>query len=159
MCFICYSYLFFSLPSSTKHRSLRFENTLTSKQKLSLSKSVEETVNARGNHYRKKVFIKQSSSFGLEENTRQERIDLLSVQKNIIVDIPGESDSLICIVAHYDKTDTNPLKAASIFINDLLDPLISWSYTTHGAIDNATGVAIALQLAKSIAERDNKFSY
>ena len=33
------------------------------------------------------------------------------------------------------------------------------SFTSQGSIDNATGVAVALQLAKSIAERDNKFSY
>ena len=140
-------------------RSLRFENTLNSKQKLSLSKSIEEIVNAGGNHYWKKAIIKQISSFGLEENTRQERIDWLSVQKNIIVDIPGESDSLIYIVAHYDKTDINPFKLASIYLSGLLDSLISWSFTSQGAIDNTTGVAIALQLAKSIAERDNKFSY
>ncbi len=160
---LCISFVFLN-SCSTYHqipnvKPHELENTLTSKQKLSLSNSVEKIVNAGGNHYRKKAIIKQLSSFGLEENTRQERIDWLSVQKNIIVDISGESDSLIYVVAHYDKTDANPLKAVSIYLNGLLDPLISWSYTTQGAIDNATGVAVALQLAKSIAERNNKFSY
>ena len=160
---LCISFVFLN-SCSTYHqipnvKSHELENTLTSKQKLSLTNSVEKIVNAGGNHYRKKAIIKQLSSFGLEENTRQERIDWLSVQKNIVVDIPGESDSLIYVVAHYDKTDLNPFKIASIYLNGLLDPLVSWSYTTQGAIDNATGVAVALQLAKSIAERNNKFSY
>ena len=121
---LCVSFAILS-SFSTYHqvpniRSLRFENTLNSKQKLSLSKLIEEIVNVGGNHYRKKAIIKQISSFGLEENTRLERIDWLSVQKNIIVDIPGESDSLIYIVAHYDKTDINPFKLASIYLSGLL---------------------------------------
>jgi len=126
---LCVSFAILS-SFSTYHqvpniRSLIFENTLNSKQKLSLSKSIEKIVNAGGNHYRKKAIVKQISSFGLEENTRQERIDWLSVQKNTIVDISGESDSLIYIVAHYDKTDINPFKLASIYLSVLLDPLIS----------------------------------
>jgi len=121
--------------------------------------SVEEIINAGGNHYRKKVILERLSDYGLYENTRQERIDWLSVQKNIIVEIPGKSDSLIYLVAHYDKADLNPLKITSIYLNGWLDPLISWSYTTQGAIDNTTGVAVALQLAKSLSERVNEYSY
>ena len=121
--------------------------------------SVEKIVNAGGNHYRKKAIIKRLDAFGLKEHTRQERIDWLSVQKNIIVDLPGKSDSLIYVVAHYDKTDINPLKFISVLTNGLLDPLISWSYTSQGAIDNATGVAVAMQLMKSLKDKENKYSY
>ena len=135
------------------------EKIAASNEFTGLVGSVEKIVNAGGNHYRKKAILERLSDYGLHENTRQERIDWLSVQKNIIVEIPGKSDSLIYIVAHYDKADLNPLKITSNYLNGLLDPLISWSYTTQGAIDNATGVAIALQLAKSLSESENEFSY
>ena len=124
-----------------------------------LISSVEKVVNAGGNHYRKKAIIKRLDAFGLKEHTHQERIDWLSVQKNIIVDLPGKSDSLVYVVAHYDKTDINPLKYASILLNGLLDPLISWSYTSQGAIDNATGVAVAIQVMKLLQKTDRHYSY
>lgn len=124
-----------------------------------LISTVEDVVNAGGNHFRKKAILNQLETFGLKEQTRQERIDWLSVQKNIIVDLPGKSDSLIYVVAHYDKTDISPLKFISVLANGLLDPLISWSYTSQGAIDNATGVAVAMQLIKSLKEKENNYSY
>lgn len=153
---------FFLFIGCSIHRSIPlpdvsdfFQNNLIKE----LSSTVEEIVNAGGNHYRKKAILKQLAAFGLKENTRQERIDWLSVQKNIIVDLPGKSDSLVYVVAHYDKTDINPLKLVSVFLNGLLDPLISWSYTSQGAIDNATGVAVAIQLAKSLKKKNNYNSY
>ncbi|MEK9612937.1 MAG: M28 family peptidase, partial [Flavobacteriaceae bacterium] len=124
-----------------------------------LSTYLEKVVNAGGNHYRKKAIVNQLEEFGLKEQTISKRIDWLSVQKNIVVNVQGKSDSLIYIVAHYDKTDINPLKLASVFLNGLLDPLISWSYTSQGAIDNATGVSVALQLAKSLSKKENHYSY
>jgi len=124
-----------------------------------LSASLEKVVNAGGNHYRKKAIVSQLEEFGLKEHTVSERIDWLSLQKNVVVNIQGKSDSLIYVVAHYDKTDINPLKLVSVFLNGLLDPLISWSYTSQGAIDNATGVSVALQLSKSLSKKENHYSY
>ena len=57
-----------------------------------------------------KAILERLSDNGLYESTLQERIDWLSVQKNIIVEISGRSDQLIYIVAHYDKADLNLLK-------------------------------------------------
>ena len=139
---------------------LAYEEKITASNEFTgLVGSVEKIVNAGGNHYRKKAIVKRLEAFGLKESIRQERIDWLSVQKNIIVDIPGKSDSLIYIIAHYDKTDVSPLKLASVLTSGLLDPLISWSYTSQGAIDNATGVAVAMQLIKSLREKDTHYSY
>jgi len=136
--------------SELSYKSLPYNELIT---------SVENVVNAGRNHYRKKAIVKRLEAFGLKESIRQERIDWLSVQKNIIVDISGKSDSLIYIIAHYDKTDVSPLKLASVLTSGLLDPLISWSYTSQGAIDNATGVAVAMQLIKSLWEKDTHYSY
>lgn len=155
-------YFFFTSCSSYHKVTADKEYSLSqsnSQEYQELIASVENIVNAGGNHYRKKAIIKQLDAFGLKKQTRQERIDWLSVQKNVIVDLPGKSDSLMYIVAHYDKTDANPLKAVSVLLNGLLDPLISWSYTTQGAIDNATGVAVAMQLMKALKEKDNHYSY
>ena len=53
----------------------------------------------------------------------------------------------------------NPLVLPSILLNGALDPLISWTYTSDGAIDNATGVAVSLELAKHIAKEKLKYTY
>lgn len=156
----CFTFILFVNCSS--FHSISFSGESNSDQdKLikELSSTIEAMVNAGGNHYRKKAILNQLEVFGLKDQTRQERIDWLSVQKNIIVDLPGKSDSLIYVVAHYDKTDINPLKLVSVFLNGLLDPLISWSYTSQGAIDNATGVAVTMQLAKSLKNLDHHYSY
>ena len=147
----CRTYTKVSFPDSED-----FKNDSEIKQ---LSLSVEEITNSGGNHYRKKGILKRLEEFGLKKHTTSERIDWLSVQKNIVVNLQGKSDSLIYIVAHYDKTDINPLKLVSVFLNGLLDPLISWSYTSQGAIDNATGVSVGLQLANSLSRKKNYYSY
>lgn len=134
---------------------------LTSSEKeimKSLNTSVEEIVNAGGNLKREKKIIKRASELKLSKYLSTERIDWLSFQKNILIEIKGKTSKIVYIVAHYDKTDVNPLKLVSILLNGVLDPLISWTYTSDGAIDNATGVAISLQLAKKIA-KDNNLRY
>lgn len=157
--FLLFCFIFTSCSTHHKIINNDSQGKTNSIEYKELIESVEKVVNAGGNHYRKKTIVKQLASFGLKENTRQERIDWLSVQKNVIVDLPGKSDSLIYVVAHYDKTDINPLKLISVLTNGLLDPLISWSYTSQGAIDNATGVAIGLQLAKYLKKQNNYYSY
>lgn len=47
----------------------------------------------------------------------------------------------------------------SILLNGVLDPLISRSYASDGAIDNATGVALSLQLAKQISKEKLRHNY
>lgn len=125
----------------------------------SLNTSVEKIVNAGGNKKREKSIVKRIKELELSQYTKIENIDWLSVQKNILINIKGETDKIVYIVAHYDKVDTNPLSVSSILLNGLLDPLVSWSYTSDGAIDNATGVAVSLELAKHIAKEKLKYTY
>ncbi len=134
-------------------------NTAENKTIKSLDLSVEKIVNAGGNLKRGKSIVERANDFNLSEYTSLEKIDFFSFQKNILIDIKGKEDKIVYIVAHYDKTDINPLKLISILLNGILDPLISWSYTSDGAIDNATGVAISLELAKKIAKEDLKYNY
>jgi len=134
----------------------------TSEQKevmKSLNLTVEQIVNAGGNVKRGNSIITRLTDFGLSKYTTVENIDWLSAQKNILINIKGTSNSIVYIVAHYDKVDINPLAIISTFLNGVLDPLISWSYSSDGALDNATGVAITLQLAKKISSDNLKYSY
>lgn len=124
-----------------------------------LNGSVEKIVNSGGNLKRGKAIVKRAKEFGLFERTVSENIDWLSFQKNVMIEIKGKTDSLVYIVSHYDKTDVNPLLLPNILLNGVLDPLISWSYTSDGALDNATGVAVSLQLAKIISESNLKYTY
>lgn len=125
----------------------------------SLTKTTEALVNAGGNRKRGKAIIKRVDELSLRTTLKIEKIDWLSSQKNYIIKIPGQKDSIIYLVSHYDKTDVNPLTFVSTMLNGVLDNLISWSYSTDGAIDNATGVAVNLQLAQTIASRNNKYTY
>lgn len=125
----------------------------------SLNATIEQIVNAGGNIKRGKSIIKRVDDFGLSKNTSIENIDWLSSQKNILINIKGKSSNIVYIVAHYDKVDVNPLSFVSTLLNGVLDPLVSWSYTSDGAMDNATGVAISLELAKTIANESFQYSY
>tara|TARA_R110002126_G_C10409927_1_gene496542 strand:+ start:133 stop:1188 length:1056 start_codon:yes stop_codon:yes gene_type:complete len=146
------------VPTSLNNSSLRMLNSEKEIMK-SLNKSVEKIVNAGGNIKRGKSILKRIRDFKLTEYTTTENIDWLSFQKNILINIKGETDKIIYIVSHYDKVDVNPLVLPSILLNGVLDPLISWSYTSDGAIDNATGVALSLQLAKQISKEKLKHNY
>ncbi|MFK7811999.1 MAG: M28 family metallopeptidase [Maribacter sp.] len=125
----------------------------------SLNTSVEELVNAGGNIKRGKAIVKRSEQLDLADKTHMEHIDWLSFQKNVLIELKGKTDSIVYIVSHYDKTDTNPLVLFNKFLNGLFDPLISWSYSSDGAIDNATGVAVSLQLAKALNNKGLKYTY
>jgi hypothetical protein len=146
------------VPTSLNNSSLKILNSEKEIMK-SLNTSVEKIVNAGGNIKRGKSILKRIRDFKLTEYTTTENIDWLSFQKNILINIKGETDKIIYIVSHYDKVDMNPLVIPSILLNGVLDPLISWSYTSDGAIDNATGVALSLQLAKQISKEKLKHNY
>ena len=122
----------------------------------SLNTSVEKIVNAGGNLKRARSIIKRIKKLDLSKNVSKETIDWFTFQKNILIEIKGESNTIVYIVAHYDKVDMNPLVLPSILLNGALDPLISWTYTSDGAIDNATGVAVSLELAKTYCQRKIK---
>ncbi len=111
-------------------------STAKIKEMKSLNSTVELIVNAGGNHNRRKAVSKRIEEFQLLNNTTLERIDWLSSQKNVLIEIEGEKKKYVYIVAHYDKTDINPLKFLSLMLNGLLDPLVSWTYASDGAIDN-----------------------
>jgi hypothetical protein len=82
-----------------------------------------------------------------------EGIDWFTLQENVVVEVKGQSDELVYVVAHYDKVDANPLVVPSLLLNGLLDPAIDWSFMSEGAVDNATGVAVALSIARAVRQR------
>jgi hypothetical protein len=81
------------------------------------------------------------------------------VQRNVVIELPGAGSGIVYVVAHYDKTDVNPLKFASLLVNGLLDPLIDPFTFSQGAIDNATGVSLALALASRVRARDRTLTW
>lgn len=118
-----------------------------------LRDSVTRIVEGGGNLGRLDAVKARTGALGLAKHAHDEWIDWFSFQRNVVVEIPGESDELIIVVAHYDKTDINPLVVPSLLVNGALDELVSWSFLSEGAVDNATGVAVALSLARAVAER------
>jgi hypothetical protein len=118
-----------------------------------LAGSVDAVVEGGWNLGRRDAVVARAHALGLREHTTTEWIDWFSLQENVVIDLPGETDELVIVVAHYDKTDINPLVLPSLLLNGLLDPLVNWSFLSEGAIDNATGVAVALALARAARER------
>jgi hypothetical protein len=116
----------------------------------SLRASVEALSQARTNRGRFAAVRRRAEALGLAGLSRVEPIDWFGFQKNLVIELPGASDRIVYIVAHYDKTDINPLKVLSLFLNGLLDNLIDFTFFSEGAADNATGVAVALELASTL---------
>jgi hypothetical protein len=125
----------------------------------SLATSVEAVAAGFTNHGRLAAVKRRAAELGLAEHTRAEWIDWWSFQQNVRIEIPGRTPELIYVVAHYDKVDLQPLTAVSVLLNGLLDPLLSPLATSAGAVDNASGVAVALELAAALARQPNRFSY
>jgi hypothetical protein len=125
----------------------------------SLRDSVEAIVAGGRNMGRLRAIRRRAAALGLGDSTRSEFIDWFSAQRNLLIEIPGRADRIVYVVAHYDKVDANPLTFASLLLNGLLDPLIGWSYLSEGAVDNATGVAVALELARALRARDSETTY
>lgn len=129
------------------------------KEAKSIKTSLEKIVNAGGNIKRQKSVIKLANDLSLKENTTTQWIDWFSFQKNILIEIKGRSDSIVYVTAHTDKTDINPLKFVSILLNGLFDEAISWTYFSDGAVDNASGVSVALEVAKKIKQEKLYYTY
>ncbi|MBI4662705.1 MAG: M28 family peptidase [Verrucomicrobia bacterium] len=103
-----------------------------------------------------KAVLKRTEELGLGDAVTQQRIGWFTRQRNLIVEIPGTADEIVYIVAHYDKVDVNPFTLASNTLNGALDELVSLTYGSHGALDNATGVAVALELAATLLSDPNR---
>ena len=125
----------------------------------SLRSSVEAIAGGWGNLGRLRAVCERAAVLGLEPYLRTEWIDWFSLQRNVVIEIPGESDRLVYFVAHYDKTDVNPFKLVSLLLNGILDEPFSATFFTEGAIDNATGVAVCLELAASLSEAEPYHTY
>lgn len=123
----------------------------------SMSHTLEAIVAGWGNAGRKNAIMARAQEFGLEGGMRAEWIDWFSLQDNLIIDLPGTSPQLVYVVAHYDKTDMNPVRFVSAFFNGFLDDLIP--IMSDGAVDNGTGVSVALELARAVAARQHFLSY
>jgi hypothetical protein len=117
----------------------------------SLTRSVELLAAPRTNLGRYAALERRVAELGLGDRVKTEWIDWFSLQKNLRIDIPGRSSRLVYVVAHYDKVDSSPFSIASVLLNGLLDPLFSPLTLSAGAVDNATGVAIALELALDLS--------
>lgn len=125
----------------------------------SLRDTVEAVVNGGGNPGRRAAALLRIQELGLAEEAHTEWIDWFSFQKNVLIEIPGQEDEIVYVVAHLDKTDGNPLKLASVLVNGILDEAIAWSYFSSGAIDNATGVAVAIELGAAIRKAKLRRTY
>jgi len=119
----------------------------------SLQASVEALAGSYTNLGRFAAVRARARALGLEERMRSEWIDWFSLQRNVVIEVPGERPDagVVYVTAHYDKTDLNPLKFVSLLTNGLIDELTGLTYLGQGAIDNGTGVAVALELAASAA--------
>ena len=121
--------------------------------------TLERLSDAWTNRGRMNAVLDRAQELGLAQHTRTEWIDWFTLYSNVVVEIPGESDEIVYLVAHYDKVDTTPIAIASLFLNGMLDELVSWTYLTDGALDNGTGVALVLSLARHLSTRKNHFTY
>ena len=90
---------------------------------------------------------------------KQEKIDWLGIYKNIVVTVPGKSDTTIYVNCHYDKVDADIFSFANTLVNGYLDYLLSPTYLTTGKYDNGTGVVVSLTLLNELLRKDNKYSY
>ena len=127
----------------------------------SLRESVQAIAGGWGNFSRRSAALERIEAFGLEEATTTEWIDWFSFQTNVLIEIKGTSPKprIVYLVAHYDKADVNPFKLASILVNGLIDELVGWTFLSEGAIDNASGVAVVLELAKALKESPSGTTY
>lgn len=114
-----------------------------------LAADVDRLAHAHGNFGRLRQLRRRVAEASLPHDVQY--IDIWSFQRNVVIELPGASDELVYVVAHWDKTDINPLALASLLVNGLLDPAIGWTFGSDGAVDNATGVAVALRLAQDLA--------
>jgi hypothetical protein len=125
----------------------------------SLSRSVRQVAAGFTNLGRFAEVRRRAEQLELGSLARSEWIDWFSVQRNLMIELPGRSPQLIYVVAHYDKVDGTLLEAFNRLLNGLFDPLLSPFYLSSGAIDNATGVSVALEVANALRSRPHQYTY
>ena len=125
----------------------------------SLQATIADLANGGGNLGRLAALNRRITATGLAPYLTRQHIDWYSLQKNLIVEIPGRSPNIIYFVAHYDKTDANPLAFVSLMLNGALDTLLSPTFFSDGALDNASGVSVVLELAQNRSRKDNYYTY
>lgn len=152
-------------------RAARYGGAPALERARSLAKSVGAIAGGWGNKGRQWAVERRIEELGLASRARVEWVDWWTPQKNVIVEVPGTIAAaatatagalpapLVYVVAHYDKFDIRPDAVISRLILDWLEPLLSWSYMSSGAVDNATGCAVALELAREVARRPRPETY
>lgn len=118
----------------------------------SLAASVHALAERTTNHGRRRAIEGRADALGLGAHRRSEWIDWWSLQRNVVIELPGRDDGLVYVVAHYDKTDITLFKFVSLLLNGALDALFEPITLSEGAIDNATGVSLLLELAASMRD-------
>ncbi|MBL8921269.1 MAG: M28 family peptidase [Myxococcaceae bacterium] len=134
--------------SACLHRMPEVPQTLTGEDRAtaeSLRTTVHTIIDARFNPSRLRAAEARATELALTPT--REWIDWWSFQHNVVIELPGKTDRLVYLVAHGDKTDANPLKVVSLLVNGLIDEVTGLTYLGEGALDNATGVAVVLQVA------------
>jgi hypothetical protein len=136
----------------------RYPGNATHARAGSLRATVEAVAAAGSNRSRFDAIRRRADALGLAEYSRIETIDWFGFQKNLVIELPGATDRIVYIVAHYDKADANPLKVLSLLLNGILDDLIAFTFLSDGAADNATGVAVALEIASTLKGLDPPYT-
>lgn len=135
------------------------ENSNTLHTAESLQTTITDMANGGGNLGRLSALKRRIEAKGLTPYLTTQHIDWYGLQQNLIVEIPGKSRRTIYFIAHYDKTDANPLSFISLMFNGILDTFLSPLYFSDGALDNATGVSVLLELARNRSQQENYYTY
>ncbi|PLX91973.1 MAG: hypothetical protein C0619_06780 [Desulfuromonas sp.] len=145
---------------ATTHLPEEFQNDNSALPAIAgMQTTIDDIAGSGGNLGRLAALQKQIETRGLAPYLSSQHIDWYGLQKNLIIEIPGKSSQIIYFVAHYDKTDANPLTFVSLMLNGFLDTLISPIFLSDGALDNATGVSVLLELAQQRSRLENYYTY
>jgi hypothetical protein len=127
------------------------------------SSSIQKQLNllTKGNNHRRYKYLKNYLKKVQQNNIslKTQSIDWIGLYKNIIIEKAGRTDSIIYLVAHYDKIDASLLAFPNLLVNGGLDFLMSNIYLSEGAYDNGTGVVCLLSLLELLMSKDTKYTY
>lgn len=115
----------------------------------------------KGNNFRRYRFLKKyAERNGLDNlSVKTQAIDWLGVYRNVIVEKKGKTDSVVYIVCHYDKVDANVFWFVNLFVNGVLDIVLSNLALSQGACDNGTGVISSLGIMHWMNTQDTYYTY
>ena len=125
----------------------------------SLATSAAAIAGGVGNWGRYGAAWRRIEALGLSAHARSEWIDPWSLQRNIVIEIPGRSDRIVYLVANYDKVAHTPLRVVSQLLNGMFDSAFSLLPLTQGAVVNAGGVAVVLEHAARAAKGKPELTY